>query len=219
MAAFRQAISMGARALELDVRLTQDQQVVVLHDALLERTTNGAGPVEKLTADEIRGLDAGSWYSPRSAGERVPFLDEVLLLTEGRARLHIELKGEHGDVLAARVVEEVKRRQATGQVLIMSFDLNSAMAASRASSGVIPVLPIVSRQLEDQLDFVRSTGLSGLNQAPKYWHAETIARFHEHRLVVHGSLINDPAKLAEFFAIGGDTADSDEPACFGHPSR
>ncbi len=101
----------------------------------------------------------------------------------------------------------------------MSFDLNSALAASRASSGVIPVLAIVSRPLEDQLDFVRSTGLSGLNQAPPWWQAQTIARFHEHDLMVHGSLINDPVKLAEFFAIGGDTADSDEPACFGNPSQ
>jgi glycerophosphoryl diester phosphodiesterase len=218
IAAFQQAISMGARALELDVHLTRDERVAVLHDSLLERTTNGAGPVRKLTADEITALDAGSWYRSEFAGQSVPFLEDVLRLTGGRTRLHIELKGEHGDLLAGRVVDEVKRSQATAQVLIMSFDLNAALAASRASSGVIPVLPIVSRQLEDQFEFVRSTGLSGLNQAPKHWRAQTITRFHEHDLIVHGSLINDPVKLAEFFAMGGDTADSDEPACFGGPA-
>ena len=216
MAAFQHAISMGARALELDVHLTRDERVAVLHDSLLERTTNGAGLIGKLSADEIRGLDAGSWYSPEFAGQRVPFLEDVLRLTGGRTRLHVELKGEHGDLLAARVVEEVKRSQATGQVLIMSFDLNAVLAARNESR--IPVLPIVSRQLEDQFEFVRSTGLSGLNQAPRHWRARTITRFHEHQLIVHGSLINDPAKLAEFFAIGGDTADSDEPACFGRPA-
>ncbi len=133
MAAFQHAISMGARALELDVHLTRDERVAVLHDSLLERTTNGAGLIGKLSADEIRGLDAGSWYSPEFAGQRVPFLEDVLRLTGGRTRLHVELKGEHGDLLAARVVEEVKRSQATGQVLIMSFDLNAVLAARNES--------------------------------------------------------------------------------------
>jgi glycerophosphoryl diester phosphodiesterase len=214
LAAFRRALSAGARAIELDVHLTRDEQVVVIHDAELDRTTDGTGPVGSFSSAEIKGLDAGSWFGRDFVGEEVPFLGQVLRLTEDKARLNVELKGQPGDLLAARVVDEVKRFGAVQRVLAMSFDLSSAIAASRAGGNVLPALLITGTQLDDQLEFVRSHGLAGLNQAPQRWAAATIAQFHDHGLLVHGSLVNDPVLLAEFFALGGDLADSDEPACF-----
>jgi glycerophosphoryl diester phosphodiesterase len=215
LAAFARALSVGARAVELDVRLTSDEQVAVMHDADVDRTTDGTGPVSSMSSSEIKGLDAGSWFGPGFPGEKVPFLGEVLALTEGKARLNVELKGGPADLLAARVVDEVSRCHATERVLAMSFDLGSAIAARRAGGGTLPALAIVSGPLDDQLEFVRSHGLSGLNQAPQHWSVGTISAFHAHGLLVHGSLINDPVVLAGFFAVGGDSADSDEPACFG----
>jgi glycerophosphoryl diester phosphodiesterase len=215
IAAFRQAMSDGARALELEVQLSADGRVVVIHDPEVDRTTDGRGAVRFLASSEIRALDAGSWYGPGFAGERVPFLDEVLALTAGRARLHIELKGAGGRHLAERVADEVRRHDAAARVVLMSFSLDAALAARRVA-GLIPVLPIVGEPIEDPLGFVRATNLSGLNQGSQRWDATTIARFHEDGRLVHGSLINDPAVLAPFFAAGGDLADSDDAACFGY---
>lgn len=213
LAAFSAALSKGAKALELDVHLTSDGRVVVIHDALVDRTTDGSGLVGNFSSDDIKRLDAGSWFSPQFAGETVPFLGEVLELTEGEAVLHVELKGRPGYLLAAEVVKVVRAAEAVDRVILMSFDLDSALAARRAGPE-FTVLPIVGAPLEDQLGFVRSTGLSGLNQNADYWAQGTVERFHELGLIVHGSLINDVGKLNEFFARGGDMADSDSPDCF-----
>jgi glycerophosphoryl diester phosphodiesterase len=161
-------------------------------------------------------LDAGSWFGAAMADQRVPLLEEVIELTDSRARLNVELKGAAAHVLAARVVEVVRRADAADRVIIMSFDLDAVLAA-RDSGPEIPAVAVVGHRLEDQLGFVRATGLSGLNQAPGRWECATIQRFRAAGLLVHGSLINDRAELDEFFARGGDMADSDAVDCYGRP--
>lgn len=222
VSAFEKAMSMGAKAIELDVHLTSDGQLVVIHDARVERTTSGTGGVAALSAAEVAALDAGSWRSPEFVGERVPTLEQVLLLTSGRARLNIELKAVPGGPVAAKVVESVSQHDATGRAVLMSFDLGSVLAAKRhalarglerANSGLV-VLPIVGERLRDPFGFVQSTGLDGLNYPPQFWDGPLIKRFRDSGLVVHGGLINDREVLETFFEIGGQMADSDDPACF-----
>jgi glycerophosphoryl diester phosphodiesterase len=213
LAAFSAALERGALAIELDVHLTADGRAVVIHDDLLDRTTDGYGPVSGLGSDEIKGLDAGSWWSPRFAGEPVPFLEEVIGLTDGKAVLHVELKGAAIERLAAEVVGTVRRLGASGRVLVMSFDLDAALAARRAGPE-LRVLPMVGGHVPDQLGFVIATGMSGLNQAVGRWQPETVRSFHERGLLVHGGLVNDPRDLEEFFSRGGDMVVSDSTDFF-----
>jgi glycerophosphoryl diester phosphodiesterase len=216
-AAFAAALDLGAIALELDVHLTRDERVVVIHDATLDRTTDASGPVSARTGDEIRGADAGSWFAS-AAAQRVPYLEEIVELTEGRARLHVELKGDGGDVLAERSVAILRRLDAADRAVLMSFDLDTIMAARRVGPE-FPAVAIVSERLPDQLGFVIATGLSGLNQAPDRWERTTVERFRERGLLVHGSLVNSRRELDAFFARGGHMADSDEPACYARPAQ
>jgi glycerophosphoryl diester phosphodiesterase len=91
--AFAKALRAGARILEMDVRFTADGQPVLMHDATVDRTTNGTGPVAALTLAQVKGLDAGRWFGKRFRHTRVPTLREVLRL--GRpygARYLVELK-------------------------------------------------------------------------------------------------------------------------------
>ncbi|MEQ4207401.1 glycerophosphodiester phosphodiesterase family protein [Actinopolymorpha sp. B9G3] len=220
--AFQTALSKGAAALELDVHLTSDDQLVVIHDSHLDRTTSGTGAVRSLSTDEVQALDAGSWYGADFAGERVPTLDEVLELTQGRARLNIELKASGADRVAERVIETVCRHAAADRVVVMSFSLDSVLAARRHRTSArwhdeaapIVVLPIVTQPLADPLAFVRATGMDGLNYPPRLWDAELIQRFRDSDLTVHGGLINDPQTMREFFDCGGHMADTDEPDLF-----
>ena len=76
--AMRQALAAGATALEVDVHPTSDGHLVVCHDPWVDRTTNGAGQVGTLTFEELRRLDAGSWFDPQFKGEAIPTLREVL---------------------------------------------------------------------------------------------------------------------------------------------
>src|SRR5581483_12322279 len=78
LAAFERAAMLGATWVELDVHLSADDQLVVIHDERLERTTNGQGDVREHTLAELRALDAGAWFGPGYAGQRIPTLDEVL---------------------------------------------------------------------------------------------------------------------------------------------
>lgn len=110
-AAFRLAIEQQADAIELDCRLTRDGAVVVLHDARLERTTDGRGEVRDWTLAQIRRLNAAAHWKRRFPNERVPVLGEVLDLTRGRAQLFIELKpqapfSERGTARLAAAIEQ-----------------------------------------------------------------------------------------------------------------
>jgi glycerophosphoryl diester phosphodiesterase len=93
IAAFDLALQMGARHLELDVHLTRDDYLVVIHDDTVDRTTNGTGPVASQTFAALQGLDAGTWFGEAFVGVRIPTLAEVLTRYQGRMHLHIELKG------------------------------------------------------------------------------------------------------------------------------
>ena len=103
--AFEHAIVLGCTWLECDVRLTSDGVPVVIHDATVDRTTDGSGDVSDLAFDDIRQLDAGSWKGARFGGERIPTLDELLELACGRARVVIEFKAptERTSAIADRV--------------------------------------------------------------------------------------------------------------------
>lgn len=92
LAAFQMAINEGADGFELDVQLTKDGHVVVIHDLTVDRTTNGKGGVKDKTLDDLRRLDAGSWFNSVFAGERIPTLQEVLRRFPGPVVIDIELK-------------------------------------------------------------------------------------------------------------------------------
>jgi glycerophosphoryl diester phosphodiesterase len=128
LASFKGAIAAGCDMIELDVTLTRDRRVVVIHDDTLDRTTSGRGAVRDHGFMEIRTLDAGSWFDGRFAGERVPELAEVLELTAGRCMLNIEIKesafeaGYPADAVERQVVNLVKTGGAMERVIVSSFD-------------------------------------------------------------------------------------------------
>lgn len=126
LASFRQAIEAGADMVELDVRLTKDFFLVVLHDRDVRRTTNGSGKIWNLTLEELRRLDAGSWFGPEFAGERIPTLRQVMELLPPNVLLNMEVKTD-GDPRRRIALEEacilaVLEKKFEPRVLISSFD-------------------------------------------------------------------------------------------------
>jgi len=94
LAALESSIQMGVDVLEIDVRGSKDGGVVVIHDAMMDRTTNTTGSVSELTLEEIRQADAGSWAGPSFKDQRVPLLEEVLDLARHRVLVLVEIKGD-----------------------------------------------------------------------------------------------------------------------------
>jgi glycerophosphoryl diester phosphodiesterase len=213
LTAFSAALDRGALAIELDVHLSADGRAVVIHDDLVDRTTDGQGQVSRTSYAELKRLDAGSWWSAQFSGERLPLLDEVFEMAQGRAVLHVELKGPGVDILAAQVVDLARRFGASHQIVVMSFDLDAVLAARRHAPD-IPAIAILGETLPNPVGFVEATGLSGLNQAVQRWVPSTVQEFHKRGWLVHGSLVNDQDEVDRFFALGGDMVDSDSPDCW-----
>jgi glycerophosphoryl diester phosphodiesterase len=100
--AFQAAIDAGADYFELDVRTTSDGRLVLLHDATVDRTTNGSGRVRDLTFDQIRALDAGAKFNPNFTGTKVPSLEEALTLAHGKIGVYVDCKQiDPADLVAA----------------------------------------------------------------------------------------------------------------------
>lgn len=127
MAAFRKAVEVKADMMELDVLLSKDGQVVVIHDDTLERTTNGLGYVADTNYEELARLDAGTWFHPEFEGETIPLLRDVLLFAKGRILVNIEIKTEAWspntfEGIAAKVISLVDELGMRDRVIISSFD-------------------------------------------------------------------------------------------------
>lgn len=117
LASFRRAGEQGADAVEMDVHLSRDGVPVVIHDHLLLRTTGVQGRVEQKTVEELKHLDAGKFFNPKFAGERIPTLEEAALEFQGR--LFVEVKDSPWSVPV--VLDTLKRAGALGRATVISF--------------------------------------------------------------------------------------------------
>lgn len=136
MAAFRLAAEMGADGIELDVHLSADGELVVIHDHTVDATTDGQGPVSALTLAELQQLDAGSRFDARYAGERIPTLRQVFEEVGQRLLINVEIKvapGHHPPLLEQEVVRTIEESGMLDRVLISSFSPRSLRRVRRLS--------------------------------------------------------------------------------------
>ena len=124
LAAFLHAVELGADGIELDVQLSSDGELVVIHDFGLETTTDGTGPVRERTLAELKELDAGSHFDPAFAGEQIPTLQEVIDAVGHQLLLNIELKTDslRDDGLAAGAVRAIEDNHLLDRAIISSFN-------------------------------------------------------------------------------------------------
>lgn len=118
------ALAAGADYIEIDVHLSKDKALVVMHDESVCRTSDGKGDISEMTAEEIRKLDAGSWYSDLYIGTKVPFLEEIISHVNGRAKLLIEIKKKEGQYegIEEAVIAVIREYQAESWCVVQSFN-------------------------------------------------------------------------------------------------
>lgn len=225
--AFTRAIERGVRYLELDCHATRDGEIVVLHDAELERTTDGQGRVSELSFSELERLDAGYHFSPdghshpyRSCGVRVPRFSEVLSAFPG-AHLNLEVKQAEPSI-AERVIGLVRAANASRRVLlaaeeepvlaeIASLDPGTALGSSTAD-----VIEFVKAAAEARLESFVPRG-HALQIPPDAFGrplvtSELVQAAHTLGLFVHVWTINDASEMRRLLALGVDGLMSDDPA-------
>ncbi|WP_054027848.1 glycerophosphodiester phosphodiesterase [Bacillus sp. FJAT-28004] len=130
IAAFKLAIEMKADFLELDIQLTKDGELAVIHDTEVDRTSNGRGKVLEFSMAQLSELDAGSWYSDKFEGERIPALSEVFTLCKGNIGLLIEIKAPWlypgiEQKLAEELLAHGMLDEEPASIIVQSFDQSS----------------------------------------------------------------------------------------------
>lgn len=138
IAAIQEAIKYRANYAEIDVHLTADGEVVLMHDDSVNRTTNGEGNIWELTMEELEGLDAGSWFSAEFAGEPVPTLRDVIRLASGKIKLNIEIKvSEEEPDIASAVVGIIRTENFTRFCMVTSFDRETVEEVRRIAPEIV----------------------------------------------------------------------------------
>lgn len=167
MISFEKALKAGAGIIELDVHVSADKEVFVIHDETLDRTTDGTGYIGDMSSDQIKRLDAGSWFSEDFRGERVPTLAEAIDLIRDKAITNIEIKAWPSDYSEWRktiekTVNVVNDLDAWQDVMFISFDLQALIALkeykSEAYAGFLDAREGQELKKQDLLKFLNING-------------------------------------------------------------
>ncbi len=218
LAAFRLAEEAGADGIEMDVHLTRDGHPVIIHDDTVDRTTDGRGRVQWLSLRQVRRLDAGSWFAPEFAGEKVPILEEVLAWAKGRLRLNLEIKAS----AAGRAVLERLRDFPDCQVVISSFD-HSLLEELRRKAAELPLAFLIdSRHWRRGLKRASACAAESINPRFSLVSQPLVASSHRLGLAVYPWTVDDGQVLRRLRRAGIDGIFSNCPAqarqALHHPS-
>jgi glycerophosphoryl diester phosphodiesterase len=207
----------GVPMIELDVTLSRDRKLVVIHDATLERTTNGHGPVHDYTLAELKQLDAGSWFHPDFAEERLPELGEVLELVEARVITNIEIKSNAyephhpPDAIEKLIVEMVKKKNLQDSILISSFDRNILEQISLME--IAPQIALISKSpLErNTLEICKRLKTFSWHPAQQIVTPRQVRKFQAAGIRVFPYKVDTPEDCARMIGLRVDGVITDDP--------
>lgn len=203
------AIEAGATAVEVDVRTTRDGKLVLLHDATLDRMTNGSGPVNAKTLDEVRALDAGSRFDPKWKGEKVGTLDEVLALCRGKIDVLLDLK-EEGDAYLQNVVDAVQKQGDPKRTIVGVRSVDQAkQIRARLPEGT--QIGLISSP--DEIEAFAKAGVETIRLWPKWLVDDALpqrVRAAGAKLHLNGTT-GTPGEIAPLLKYRPDSLSSDDP--------
>jgi glycerophosphoryl diester phosphodiesterase len=224
MAAFDKAVEMKADFFELDVQMSKDGHLVIMHDVTVDRTTDGTGRVGDLTLEELKKLDAGSWFGPEFAGERIPTLGEVLDRYRGKIGILIEIKNpELYPGIEEKVAKALKKRNMhrpkNGKVIVQSFGHESMKKFHR----LLPSVPVgVLLSHADYQDGVSDEDLAAFSRYADYVNPsqslvdeDLVRRVHGLGMKITPYTIRTKEEAERMIALGVDGIVTDFPE-LGH---
>jgi glycerophosphoryl diester phosphodiesterase len=221
MTAFRNSLAVGVHGIELDVQRCASGELVVFHDADLDRTTNGAGQIKDCTLDELKRLSAGLWFHPDFRNEKIPLLSEVLELVDGQAMLNIEIKntpidypGIEDDVIALlsdyphmdkvvissfdnRLTKVMRAKQPEWNYAVLLDGIPDDIVAMASSIGATYWHPNYESLLGDVCDQARAAGIK-----VNVWTANEQRDWARMlKMQVDGIITDDPEGLIKFLEL------------------
>lgn len=232
LSAFQMAMDQGSDMIELDIRLSQDGQIVVFHDKTLKRTTNGEGRVDALTFAELQRLDAGSWFgSHHFEEERIPLLRDVLSLTAGKIMLNIEIKKDavlgNEDLIERKLLELLQEFEMVKHTMVSSFatlpllrmkhaepDLSTALLyGNTVRTNLRPKIPVYGYQA---YQWVLRTRADSLNVRKNLVTRGFLKRSRETGVRIHPFTVDDPKMMKKMIRRKVHGIITNQPDKLGH---
>ena len=226
-AAYDKALEMGVKHIEIDVQLTRDDHIVVIHDDTVDRTTDGQGRVADFTLAELQATDAGSWFRAEYSGERIRSLGETMEHYKGRLHFHIEIKQrEIAGGLARRTIDMARGYGLTDSVTITSFrkewlEEAAAYDAALPKGWLVPMGPAATWD-DSVIEQSKELGLTQICPRADITTQELVDRIRAEGFVVRcqglyneelmrhvvdvgadGATVNFPDKMAEYLRVKG----------------
>ncbi|MFZ0736074.1 MAG: glycerophosphodiester phosphodiesterase family protein [Candidatus Acidiferrales bacterium] len=211
MAAFRQAVEMGATFIETDLHMTRDARFVAIHDASVERTSNGRGAVRDLTLAELKQMDAGLWFDRQFSGERIPTLEEILAF--GRAAdvvFYLELKyetawGQHHALAAA-----LRSTGDAARIVVLSFDPGTLEGLRKLDETIMTGL-LVEEMRPDVVKLALTAGARQICPRGDLISPSFVNEAHRADLQIATWTINQPDQMRTVIAAGVNGVMTDFP--------
>ena len=204
MSAFHEAARRYADGIELDVQMTKDGVIVVMHDEDVSRTTNSQGLVREKTLKEIKDLDAGGLYSRLYVGEKVPTLEEVLTFLQGNSlRLNIEIKtcsAWYDKELTRRTVSLVQQSGIKDRVIFSSFEHRSLLDAKELDD-TIPCGLLYVGNLIHPGRYAKAVGVEYIHPCWDNLDRQGVEDCRENGIEIHPWTINDPTSRDAMLAF------------------
>jgi glycerophosphoryl diester phosphodiesterase len=215
LTSFRRALEIGVDAVELDVQLSADDELVVIHDEVLDRTTSGLGPVCARSWAELAQMDAGAWYGAAFRGERIPRLAEVLELVGDAALVNVEIKAARDlGRIEPLLLDLVRGAGAERRVVFSSFHPAALRTVRRLASWAAIAVLWDHRPAMDALAVAAELGALTVNPGRRLVDAELVEAAHARDLGVWVWTVNEPSHMRRLLALGVDALFSDYPERF-----
>lgn len=213
MIAFERSLELGATGMETDVQMTSDGRLVLIHDETLSRTAGVEGWVKDITYDQLRTYDAGSWFHNDFAGERIPSLEELFRLVEGKGTLlNLELK--NGIVsykgMEEKIIQAIRDWKLEQQVVLSSFNHASLVRCKRLAPDIRTAL-LYMEKLYRPYDYAVKVEASGLHPYKLAVTYEDVAAALSHGVVTYPFTVNDPAEMQAMIDMGVQGIITDVP--------
>jgi glycerophosphoryl diester phosphodiesterase len=206
MGSFRRAMSLGADGVELDVRLSADGEAMVIHDAAVDRTTDGNGLVSSMTTGELRELDAGS-------GDRIPRLAEVLeWAVEESVELTIEIKGDPAPLpgLVSRVIDLLDHYGRASEVMLISFHHPTVRQIKDYRPDIVTGI-LYGGYLADTVAAARAALADSVRPSWHFWTPELVGEVHRAGLSASAWTVNEEAAIQSVASMGVDSLATNYP--------
>jgi glycerophosphoryl diester phosphodiesterase len=211
LAAFQRAVELGAPFIETDLHLTRDARFVAIHDATLERTTNGHGLVSEASLTELRELDAGHWFDRQYMGERIPTLEEILNFSrEHDVVFYLELKYDSAWGMHHALVAALNNAQNTARTIVISFDPSTLTALRRLDPSVM-IGVLFEEANPEMVKTAVEVGARQICPRASLVTPELIKVAHEADLHVAAWTVNKPDDMRNLMSAGVDGIMTDFP--------